>query len=315
MENEITARQAGTIEELGVTEGDADLDRRHDRRHQVAAHSQQPISRARIRREYAGVRLPGMAWSSSRRARRPSSRRLPLARGRRSRAGASPVRAICSRSPADARRPSPIILTGADLPATGRRRLEPDRQAAARPTDGGRRIPDRGGPTTGDADRDCAHNHYATPEVDTRRLARRRRDRRSTALLGYRWDEQGEKFAQIPFQVDEVVHALPRQHGVGLRALLGRGPAHDLRLRPRGLPLRARTTRRRPVPRAAATAPATTPDPVKGLDNNDELAFMASDAGAAGARRRGAAEGHRGRAARSRVDRPDEPGARRATST
>ena len=69
------------------------------------------------------------------------------------------------------------------------------------------------------------------------------------------------------------LHALPRQHRLGLRDLLRPGPPHDLRLRPRGLPLHAPTGRRttRAWPSAAS---ADARDPVPGLDADDEIAFM-----------------------------------------
>lgn len=123
------------------------------------------------------------------------------------------------------------------------------------------------------------HNHYATPHVDTSAL-------QVTAgkpvgrLLGFRWN--GTRYEQIRFQVDEVFTRYLNNTASGFSAYSGEdrhttyaydGPHDREGFRwtadgPEGNPCLAR-----PASPAAS-------DPVRGLDHDDELAFMASDAGA-----------------------------------
>ena len=65
---------------------------------------------------------------------------------------------------------------------------------------------------------------------------------------------------------------------LGLRLLLGRGPAHDLRLRPRGLPLHAERPGNPCIARPA-TARRRRRTRSRASTTNDELVFMADDAG------------------------------------
>ena len=152
-------------------------------------------------------------------------------------------------------------------------------------------------------DEACKHNHYAEPEVDSQKAAPLEGtpvDR----LLGYRWDRRRAQVRADPVPGGRGVHALPRQLGVGLRRLLRAGPAHDLRVRPRGLPLH----RERPAATRASRGRRrrSRPTPSPGLDDNDELAFMAARRRARGAGRRRAAARASRRRARS-PDRPDRP--------
>ena len=125
----------------------------------------------------------------------------------------------------------------------------------------------------------CAHNNYATPQLDTASL--QSPGVPINRILGYRWDAATSKYVQIPLQVDEVftryldnaasgfaIYSGDDQHttyaydGPGDREGFrynGDGPSTD--------PCRATATS------------AAAHDPIPGLDTNDELAFMASDAG------------------------------------
>jgi len=129
------------------------------------------------------------------------------------------------------------------------------------------------------------------------RLAGRQptRRRRRRPLLGYKWDSSQGTYVQIPFQVDERFHALHLEP----RFVRPRGPA-GLRVRavPRGADAQlsyvydrdlyrfTANAAKRSVSRGAGSAygRAAEPDPVKGLDDNDELAFMYRDAGPAARR-------------------------------
>ena len=98
-----------------------------------------------------------------------------------------------------------------------------------------------------------AHNNYAEPEVDTAKVAAPEGtpvDR----LLGYRWDAGARRFVQIPFQVDEVFTRYLDNSASGFAFYSGPGAAHDLRVRPRGLPLH-RERPGQPVRRARRERP------------------------------------------------------------
>src|SRR2546423_4350390 len=126
----------------------------------------------------------------------------------------------------------------------------------------------------------CPHNHYTNPEVDTgNKLGSGTPVDR---LLGYRWDAKAGKFVQIPFQVDQVftryldnpapdfaLYSGNDQHTTYAYDRAGwRYTDSDPNNPCKAIPFKVGNDR-----------PKTTPDPVPGLDNNDELSFMASDAG------------------------------------
>jgi hypothetical protein len=106
-------------------------------------------------------------------------------------------------------------------------------------------------------------------------------------LLGYRWN--GTKFVQIPFQVDERFTRYISNNRSGFAFYSGvdqettyawdreafRYTSDDFVLSG-GDPCHSQPAADSPM----ANGKATTVDPVKGLDDNDELAFMYSDAGA-----------------------------------
>jgi hypothetical protein len=126
----------------------------------------------------------------------------------------------------------------------------------------------------------CKHNHYEPPEVDTGDPTKAGTP--TDRLLGYRWDDKHKKFVQIPFQVDEVFTRYLDNSASGFSGYSGedkhttyaydregwRYVDSDPKNVCKAIPFKVGNER-----------PKTTPDPVPGLDGNDELAFMASDAG------------------------------------
>jgi hypothetical protein len=123
----------------------------------------------------------------------------------------------------------------------------------------------------------CPHNGYAQPEVDT--AAAQPAGPPVDRIAAYRWNDRARKFQQIPLQVDEVFtryldnsasgfapysgedqHTTYAYDREGFRFHLDGPPDDPCRAQPEGGPA---------------------PDPVPGLDSNDELAFMARDAGPA----------------------------------
>ena len=197
-----------------------------------------------------------------------------------------------------ARDTEPVILTGQDFARWGTP-LERDGQGAAhRPAAVARACDDA----------DCDRTTTTRSPSSTRRSQASSSGTPTDRLLGYRWDGD-RRFEQIPFQVDEVFTRYLDNSASGFAVYSGEDQHTTYAYDREGFRLtdeRPGRTRASPSP---ACGPATTPDPVTGLDNNDELAFMASDAGAAGARRRAAAGGRRG-APRGPARRPDEPGRR-----
>ena len=122
-------------------------------------------------------------------------------------------------------------------------------------------------------DERCRHNHYAEPQLDAMKLAKRRGapvDR----LLGYRWD--GDGWRQIPFQVDERFTRWLANPASGFAAYSGEDRHTTYAFQREGF----RWTEHDPSnPCVARPSSPPAADPVPGLDSNDELVFMARDAG------------------------------------
>src|SRR4051812_16910144 len=127
------------------------------------------------------------------------------------------------------------------------------------------------------ADRDtCAHNHYAPPEVDTGdRLGRGADVHR---IAGFRWDARRGRFVQIPLQVDEVFTRYLDNDASGFAAYSGQDQ-HTTYAYDREGWRYTESDPKNPCVAVPKDGVRTTPDPVPGLDANDEVAFMASDAG------------------------------------
>src|SRR4051794_28097759 len=120
----------------------------------------------------------------------------------------------------------------------------------------------------------CDHNEFADPAVDTASDAVQGTP--VNQLVGYRWDPGSSAFVQIPFQVDEVFTRYLSNEASGFSIYSGQDQHTTYAYDREGF----RYTKSDPADpcHAIADSPAMQ-DPVKGLDSNDELAFMASDAG------------------------------------
>ena len=122
-----------------------------------------------------------------------------------------------------------------------------------------------------------SHNNYAEPEVDTAKAAAPEGtpvDR----LLGYRWDPGARRFVQIPFQVDEVFTRYLDNSASGFAFYSGQEQHTTYAYDREGFRF-TQSDPDNPCVARAANGQETTLDPVKGLDTNDELVFMADDAG------------------------------------
>jgi hypothetical protein len=121
----------------------------------------------------------------------------------------------------------------------------------------------------------CDHNEYADPAVDT--ASDSVQGAPVNQLIGYRWDPATNSFVQIPFQVDEVFTRYLSNEASGFSIYSGQDQHTTYAYDREGF----RYTNSDPSDpcKAVAASPAMK-DPVKGLDSNDELAFMADDAGA-----------------------------------
>jgi len=122
-------------------------------------------------------------------------------------------------------------------------------------------------------------NSYVTPDVDTSTITTGKVEGTPTnKVLGYRWD--GTKFVQIPFQVDEVFTRYLNNDASGFGIYSGTDQHTTYAFVREGFRFTENggangcTATMKPGDKAAT-------DPVKGIDSNDELSFMASDAGAA----------------------------------
>ncbi len=123
---------------------------------------------------------------------------------------------------------------------------------------------------------DCAHNHYEPPEVDTQGTLGEGVP--TDRLLGYRWDEATHGWRQIPFQVDQMFTRYLDNSASGFAIYSGEDKHTTYAFDREGWRY-TQSDPSNPCLARPVDGEATTPDPVKGLDDDDELAFMASDAG------------------------------------
>jgi hypothetical protein len=124
-------------------------------------------------------------------------------------------------------------------------------------------------------DEQCKHNNYAKPEVDSQEAAKLSGtpvDR----LLGYRWDARKRRFVQIPFQVDEVFTRYLDNSASGFSFYSGQDRHTSYAFDREGFRY---TKSAADNPCLAKPDSPVAKDPVPGLDDDDELVFMASDAG------------------------------------
>jgi hypothetical protein len=172
----------------------------------------------------------------------------------------------------------PIILTGLDFPQWSARSNQTAKLPLTDLADCNGSVDPSRGSDPNDwlvADTDCAHNNYATPEVDTGNSLG---DGTPTdRLLGYRWNDKARKFTQIPFQVDEEFTRYLDNSASGFALYSGEDQHTTYAFDREGFRMRKEDPAN---PCHALPDSPTAQDPVKGLDDNDELVFMASDAGA-----------------------------------
>src|SRR5438128_2298084 len=156
----------------------------------------------------------------------------------------------------------PIVLTGQDFPGWS----APSNQTA--------KLPFTDLTQCQTFDEKCQHNHYAQPEVDTGdKLGA---GTPTKELLGYRWDAKDRRFVQIPFQVDEVFTRYLSNPASGFSFYSGEDAQTTYAYDREGF----RYTKSDPSnPCLARPDSPPAKDPVPGPDNNDEVAFMASDSG------------------------------------
>src|SRR5215218_6413129 len=129
-------------------------------------------------------------------------------------------------------------------------------------------------------DADCAHNHYAKPDFDSQDVAPQK-GVPTERLLAYRWNPKAGKsgkFQQIPFQVDEVFTRYLDNSASGFSVYSGQDEHTSYAFDREGWRMYGEDPSD-PCRAVPADGVKTTADPVAGLDTNDELAFMASDAG------------------------------------
>jgi hypothetical protein len=187
-----------------------------------------------------------------------------------------------------ARDTTPVVLTGKDLgrwAVPANQTVQPpladvtDCPSTVNPE--GLGDPTEGGASglTGAFEQNCPegydpHNHYADPALDTRDTAGQGTpvDR----LLGFRWDARKKRFAQIPFQVDEQFTRYLDNTASGFAVYSGQDQHTTYAFDREGFRYDASDPS---DPCKAIPSSPTAADPVAGLDHNDELAFMASDAG------------------------------------
>ena len=171
----------------------------------------------------------------------------------------------------------PIILTGSQFPDwSARSNVTAKLPLTDLETCNGSIDPSRG-PSPNDwleATPNCDHNHYAKPEVDTGDTLG---DGTPTnELYGYRWNPHANKFVQIPFQVDQMFTRYLDNSASGFAIYSGEDQHTTYQFDREGF----RYTKEDPAnPCHALPDSPPAQDPVKGLDDNDELVFMASDAG------------------------------------
>jgi hypothetical protein len=119
---------------------------------------------------------------------------------------------------------------------------------------------------------DCDHNHYAAPDADTGAAAGVGPD--VNKITGWRW--QGGRFVEVPFQVDQVFTRYLDNSASSFAIYSGEDQHTTYQFDREGF----RWTKGTCVATPEDPAHPVATDPVKGLDTDDELAFMAADTGA-----------------------------------
>ncbi|HZQ28700.1 MAG TPA: hypothetical protein VFA94_13470 [Acidimicrobiales bacterium] len=162
------------------------------------------------------------------------------------------------------RETEPIVLTGASFPGWS----APAEVTAKAPGAGGALC--QGGQSAS-----CTHNQYERPDVTTGDTAGNGVDVHK--LLGYHWDAT-KGWVQIPFQVDEMAVRYLSNNNSGF-AFYSETDQNLTYVYDQDRFNWTQEDPNDPCHAVARGGNTSTPDPVPGLDDNDELAFMASDAG------------------------------------
>jgi hypothetical protein len=181
---------------------------------------------------------------------------------------AAPANAVPNLNVYPVRDHEAIVLTGKDFPAWA----VPSNTTARLPL---MDVVECGPENMADTDA-CEHNHYAEPDADTAPL--QPAGAAVDHLLAYRWVSKtgGGSFVQIPFQVDEQFTRYLNNEASGFSVYSGEDQHTTYAYDREGF----RWTDSDPAnPCLARPASPVATDPIAGLDYNDELVFMARDAG------------------------------------
>jgi hypothetical protein len=184
---------------------------------------------------------------------------------------------------ATARETEPVVLTGANFPGLA---VPADVTAKVPTVEGAQCLVNEGG--AGDTDltpnEACSHNTYEDPDASSADVTNAAGIEGPAVdrLLGYRWN--GSAFEQIPFQVDEMFVRYLSNNASGF-AFYSETDQHTAYAFDReGFRWTEDLGAEQPddpmAPCIAQPASEVAKDPVQGLDSDDELVFMARDAGA-----------------------------------
>jgi hypothetical protein len=180
--------------------------------------------------------------------------------------------------PAD-RSADAVVLTGKDLMAGSSQWSVPENLTLAVPSKDITCFAQSQGSTCPDQ-----FNHYVEPDADTAPTENQLGiEGTPTGLIrGYRWNPKAGKdgkFEEIRFQVDEMFTRYLNNDASGFGIYSGTDQHTTYAFDDEPF-RRTANDPNNPCDSALPDGqPVTTPDPVKGLDSNDELAFMATDAG------------------------------------
>ena len=183
---------------------------------------------------------------------------------------------------AAARDTDPVVLTGAQFGVDGSWSV-PANLTVREPAGDVIDCPSALGSPVGGCDPGYdPHNHYAPPTFDSATVTGDKiQGTPVDKLLGYRWDPKRKAFVQIPFQVDEVFTRYLNNSASGFAFYSGEDQHTTYAYDREGFRFTQSDGVNSSDPCVAHMKPGDHPatDPVKGLDSNDEMAFMAFNAG------------------------------------
>jgi hypothetical protein len=184
---------------------------------------------------------------------------------------------------ATARETEPVVLTGANLPGLA---VPADVALKAPSVEAKQCLVNEGGagntPLT--PDDACKHNTYEDPDASSSDVTNEAgiEGPATDHLLGYRWNGTG--FEQIPFQVDEMFVRYLSNNKSGFAFYSETDQHTSYAFDREGFRWTGDYAAERPddpmAPCVARPETEVAKDPVQGLDTDDELVFMAKDAGA-----------------------------------